>query len=374
MRRLSANTLILFFSLLAINSLTTVAQPALAETAELNSSAPKDKLHNLLPEKYRNKALEYERLGELHKALQSWEIVRGFNPDNLTLKEKISNIKTQVNSMAEEHFKKGMAYYKNNSVTAARKEFLLTLTYKPDHKEALDYIKNKLAGEDYILYEVKKGDTAYAIANKMYGDSGKVFLIMNYNDLEKRVLTIGDLLKIPVLEPFLTKVAPEAEEMPDKFIEAEETPGKTETTAINTQELFSQAQKLLKEKKYPDLITASEKILEHEPRNKTARDLLNTSCYEIGKAKLTAKEYEEAVRFLSRVDRKYKDIKMVRGMAERRLADIHYKTGVNYFVNEELDMAINEWQITLSLNPNHAKAKKDIENARSLLEKLQKIK
>lgn len=373
MRGSFAKTLIFFLFLLMAISVSIAAQPRLAETAELNAPAPEEKSVNLLPEKYRNKALEYERLGELHKALQSWEIISGFNPGNKALIKKISDMKIQLSIMAEEHFKKGLAYYKNNSTNAARKEFLLALTYNPAHKEALDYIKNRLS-EDYILYEVKKGDTAYAIANKMYGDAGKVFLIMHFNDLDKKVLTIGDLLKIPILEPLMTKAMPEAEEMPDKFMETEELPIKTETALTPTQELITKAQNFLKEKKYEEVISISEKIMEQEPKNKIARDLLNTSCYELGKANISNKKYEEALRFLNRVDPKYKDLKKVRATVEKRLADIHYKTGVNYFVNEELDKAITEWKTTLTLNPNHEKAKKDIENAKGLLEKLQKIK
>lgn len=374
MRGLSAKTLIFFFFVLTTPSLSLIAEPSLAGAAELNAPAREDKFLNLLPEKYRKKALGYERLGELHKALQAWEIISGFNPGNKALAEKISDLKIQITSRADEHFQKGIAYYKNNSTNAARKEFLLALSYNPAHKEALEYIKDKLSGEDYMLYEVKKGDTVYAIANKMYGDSGKAFLIMHFNDLDKKVLTIGDLLKIPVLEPLMTKAMPEAEEIPDKFMETEEMPVKTEAVVTPTQELIGKAQNLFKEKKYEEVVSISEKIMEHEPKNKIARDLLNTSCYELGKADISAKKYEEALRFLSRVDPKYKDIKKVRAVAEKRLADIHYKTGVNYFVNEELDKAITEWKTTLTLNPNHEKAKKDIENARGLLEKLQKIK
>lgn len=373
MKDLTVNIIIFFFSMMTITCFCVAAQPTLTEASEPNVPAQNDKFRNLLPEKYRNKALEYERLGELRKALQFWGIVSGLNPGNIALKEKLSAMEIQVNRLADEHFKRGVSYYKGNSSDAARKEFLTALSYNPGNKEALEYIKNKLAGEDYTLYEVKKGDTAYAIANKMYGDPGKVFLIMRYNDLEKRVLTIGDLLRIPVLEPFLTKATSEVEETPDKFIESEEMPGKTEPQVVNVQELLSTAHNLLKEKKYAEIIPLTEKIIAQDPKNKLARVLLNTSCYELGKANISAKKYEEALRFLSRVDSKYKDIKKVRAMAEKRLADIHYKTGVNYFVHEDLDMAITEWKTTLTLDPDHAKAKKDIENARSLLEKLQKI-
>ncbi len=54
-------------------------------------------------------------------------------------------------------------------------------------------------------------------------------------------------------------------------------------------------------------------------------------------------------------------------------AEAHYKKGVAYFLAEELDKAVEEWEETLRLNPAHAKAKKDLEKARRLLEGLKKL-
>jgi hypothetical protein len=56
------------------------------------------------------------------------------------------------------------------------------------------------------------------------------------------------------------------------------------------------------------------------------------------------------------------------------LAEAHYIKGVKFFVEEDVEGAIQEWETTLSLEPNHPKAKKDIENARKLLQNLEKIK
>ena len=57
----------------------------------------------------------------------------------------------------------------------------------------------------------------------------------------------------------------------------------------------------------------------------------------------------------------------------KKQAEVHYLQGVKHFLNEELNDAINEWEKTLTLDPEHEKAKNNIQNARSLLEKLKKI-
>jgi tetratricopeptide (TPR) repeat protein len=54
-------------------------------------------------------------------------------------------------------------------------------------------------------------------------------------------------------------------------------------------------------------------------------------------------------------------------------AEIHYAKGVGHFLAEELDQAIVEWEETLRLNPEHSKAKRDLEKARRLLKNLKRI-
>ena len=79
---------------------------------------------------------------------------------------------------------------------------------------------------------------------------------------------------------------------------------------------------------------------------------------------------------MNRVAPDYKNAKSLLasvGLIIDQLADAHYKKGVKYFINEELESAIREWEKVLSLNPGHQKAAEDIENARQLLNKIKKI-
>ena len=52
---------------------------------------------------------------------------------------------------------------------------------------------------------------------------------------------------------------------------------------------------------------------------------------------------------------------------DKARAEEHYRKGVNYFLAEDLQGAIKEWEETLRLYPEHPNAKRDIEKARSLL-------
>ncbi|RPH52122.1 MAG: LysM peptidoglycan-binding domain-containing protein [Desulfobacteraceae bacterium] len=325
-----------------------------------------DRLFNTLITMHEEKAVEYEKMGDLRKALQSLKIVNDFKPNNETVLNQIVYLKSQIQKVASDHYDKGVSYYQNNSMKAALKEFLLALSLNPDHKEALDYVKHRMTGDENIVYEVKKGDTAKGIAQKVYNDSSKDFLIAYFNDLNKETLAPGMTIVLPSLKAI--QVAPEI------------TPSYEEPTEyINVKQEIRKARYYFCSKKYQQSACTSEKILEYDPVNKDAIDLKNASYYEMGGMLKNQKKYAEALAVFNNVDPDYKNVRQITGFLNninknKGRAVEHYMSGVNYYMNQDLDKAIKEWETTLILDPNHPNAKKDIENARSFLEKLNKIK
>ena len=316
-------------------------------------------------EDFRNKAITYEKNGELLKALRSWEIVTSFIPMDEEVSRRIMTLKAQIVTVADQHFKQGLSFYQKNSMEAARKEFLATLYYNPVHEEALNYLKHKLPGEDYILYRAKGGETLKEIARKAFNDPNKDFLIAYFNDLKiDSKLAPGNTLRLPVLESSTAKVTRDTKE----------TATDTKEISAETEQMLSKALAYYKAKNYGEAASISEKVLEYDPANKQARNLINESYYQTGKLLIQRKKYQRALDVFGRVDSGYKDIRESIGFAKKQLAGDHYLRGVKYFTDEELDKAIKEWEATLALDPNHPKAKKDIDNARSLLQKLKDIK
>jgi tetratricopeptide (TPR) repeat protein len=320
---------------------------------------------SILSEKYRNKAMEYEKDGELGKALQSWEIVASLTPTDGEVTKKIETLKTQMQTVADQHFNKGLSHYQRKSMEAARKEFLTALHYNPNHQEALTYMKHKLPGEDYSLYQVKAGDTLKEIAKKTYHDPNKDFLIAYFNDLRGDTkLVPGNTLRLPALETTTAKLT----------IEPKETAMDAKEISADAKALLSKALAYYKVKNYRETVSISEKVLEYDPANKEAHQLINESYYQMGRSLIQGKKYKEALDVFGRLDLGYKDVRESVAFSKKQLAGEHYLRGVKYFTDEELDKAIKEWETTLTLDPNHPKAKKDIENARALLQKLKDIK
>jgi tetratricopeptide (TPR) repeat protein len=325
---------------------------------------------HVLPETYRSRALEYEKQNEWPKALQSWKIVLQFRPNYDEARQKIADIEALLDDVSEKHFQQGLSYYKKNSFAKARKEFLLALSYDPDNRQALDFVKQKVTGEDYIWYEVKRGDTVETIARELYNDAEKDFLIAYFNDLGRDDQPRpGTVLQLPVVEKELSIRPTTAKEAPVEMMEVREVLPE----AVPSREMLGKAVTFFEKKQYQETLTIAEEIFEHDPFNKEARHLINASYYEMGKTLISGEEYHDALAMLDHVDPDYQDVSQMITSLKKSLAKKHYTKGIEFFINEELAKAIKEWQETLKLDPDHPKARDDIENAQSLLDRLNQV-
>ena len=55
-------------------------------------------------------------------------------------------------------------------------------------------------------------------------------------------------------------------------------------------------------------------------------------------------------------------------------AEEHYKTGLNSYLSQDLNTAINEWEQAVKLDPSHTKAKEGLKEARANKAKLKSVK
>ena len=385
---------------------------------------------------YLKKATTYKNNDELQLALFYLKIAASLSPDDMEIVGKISDLKLTIENKSNKYFKKGEKFYNQKNFEEARKQFLAALRYNPDHKDALDYLKNRLIPKEYLNYTFEKNDSLKIISNKFYKDPELVFLIAYFNNLKSDTEPEpGETLKIPILEPefnqtigdrpqdmisaknllgqkrfqeviVITKKALENDPLnkeavklkneafyqigiqlssQEKYFEAIDTFKKItpEYKGVNgaiqeaIQHELQKAENILKEKKYGESIDLAEKILGYDPSNTAAKKLITTSLCQQGKDLFIRKKYDEALHVLDKADPADDCAEKIRFAVEKEIkqqAEAHYILGVKHFLNEELQSAIKEWEKTLKLNPAHDKAKKNIQKARSLLEKLKKVK
>jgi tetratricopeptide (TPR) repeat protein len=262
-------------------------------------------------------------------------------------------LQAQVERLAESHFRRGVSLYRNKQREAAQREFLLALTYRPDHAQALEYLRVRLKPDDWVYYTTVEGDTMKVVARKAYQDEQKDFLVAAYNNLSRNAqLTPGMVLQLPIIEKDLRK------------------------PSVNVQEVLARAQGLLEQGQFEQAIAAADSILVYDPGNTTAREITNAAYYRQAKALAASNKPLEALAMFRNVDPGYRDVRESVAALQNQLkatAEAHYKKGVEFFINEKLDEAIAEWEQALRIDPEHAKAAKDLENARQLRERLRQV-
>ena len=408
------------------------------ETPEKISAGTSEKnpesAETFLSSTYQRKSLEYEKKNELQMALYYMKIAGSLNPDDKIIAKRIDVLESTIANNARQHFKKGVVYFKKNERKYARQQFLITLRYNPDHKGALDYLKNRLA-QEFIIYKTKKGDTLKSISRQFYNDSQKDFLIVYFNNLKtNKKPAPGTTLKLPMIKSYFTHLSvlirndlikarnlleerqyeevlhiarevlkydlmnKEAADLKnaayyhmgmqlsreEKYPEAINTFKKVDPKYKEVKKAIREvinkdlmkANSLLREEQYEEVLALAEKALDYDNSNKVAKDLVNTTYCQKGRGLISRKNYVEALKVLNKADPLHdcieKAIVDVKGLIKKE-AEAHYLQGVKYFLNQELSNAIIEWEKTLVLNPDHKKAKENIINARRLLEKYKKV-
>jgi len=253
------------------------------ETVSVKRETAEDMQLNALrlsAEKYRSLARAYEKDQQLYKAAFMWIVVQRLKPEDQQARKKIMVLEERIQSGADQYLLQGKEHVKQKSFLSARNDYLMTLAYHPFQKEALEWLKNSSSTDGYILYETRPGDTTRTVAQNVYADSGKDFIVAYFSGLkDDDYFKPGTALKLPVIESQLSQ--PEASKPRHVSVPA------------------------------PQL-----------------RPL---------------KVYDKAG------------------------AEEHYRKGVSYFIAEDMQKAIKEWEETLNLDPDHPNARRNIEKARKFL-------
>jgi len=404
------------------------------ESAQAAGAATDNKSGIPPQEKYLARASALAQKDELQKALTYLRIARASNPDDQAIAAQIAELEATCRQKAGTHLQAGVEQYGRKQFDDARRHFLIVLRYDPGNQKALGYLQ-RLIPSNYQSYKVQKGDTLKQVAKKIYQDPGKDFLIAYFNDLpSQRQPKPGTWLKLPYLEAefaepffdipgelaqarrFLTEerygdvigvtgkilaydyLNKEAEALKheayyqmglhllrqSKYEAAMQMMDKVDPDhaglAASLQDAHAReiehAEQLLAGKAYARALTSAQRVLVYDPANQAAEDLLNRIRCKQGQDLVAEQKYAEAMAVLEQADPNNRCIAAIRAAIQTQAktqAESHYLKGVKYFLVEDLQKAIAEWEQALKWDPGHVKAQHGIGNARHLLEQLDKV-
>jgi tetratricopeptide (TPR) repeat protein len=128
--------------------------------------------------------------------------------------------------------------------------------------------------------------------------------------------------------------------------------------------------------RYQQSIDQINAVLEVSPDNGEAHDLAAEARYRLALDHFDHQRFLKAREALANADEKHEASMALKETVHtrlRELAQIHYRNGVKDFINEDLKSAIAEWEMALACNPDHDNARKNIDNARRLLDKIESM-
>jgi tetratricopeptide (TPR) repeat protein len=307
---------------------------------------------DLFPEAYRIKAVQYEKQKDLGMALFSWQIVKDFRPGDHEASDNIVQLQEEMNAEAEKNYREGISFYEEKKLQEARDSFLKTLAYNPTHKGALEFLRNKLPPPEQLIYHVRNGDDNETIARKVYHDKRFSILVAYFSDSDKgNSLEPGMTLMLPIMEP------------------------SSKPKEVHPEDRLEKAQALYEWKRYREAISLSEDIIASRP-SKAARTIIDGSYYALAVSEFRKGHLIMSLDLFRMVPKTFRDTGSYMTEIEKKLAgkaETHYKKGMDYFLKEELGKAIEEWEATLRMNPDHAQAKSYLDKARAMMKNLQKL-
>lgn len=302
---------------------------------------------------YWQRANESETDSDWYMAKYLYRIARQLDAESTDIDARIAFLDKKIKAESQLHFQRGLIFYRNGNTDNARQEFLTALRINPEHHESRIYLLEIIQQPEQSTLKVDHKTDLKTIAQEFYNDPEKSFLIAYFNDLtEQDSPAIGSSLIIPW------------------------APIQKSSTPFDLVQNLEKARMYLESKRFSQALALTSKILENEPQNLDAMEIENTVYHQIAQEFERFGKYTDALNTILKVKSDKQStqsyISHLRQLVKGE-ADKHYRRGVRYFVNEELEKAIKEWEQTLAIDPQNEMAQKDILNAKSLLEKLRQI-
>lgn len=147
------------------------------------------------------RARDLEARGELRMALDHWRLVQRISNNQADADHEIKRLEENIAEAVQSHYQNGLAALHQNKMTVARNHFLAALRLDPTDQPALKQIKVRFSPFPLAVYLTLPGDRPASVAQKVFGDEKKGFLVAWFNNLpEDEALTPGTVLILPKLK------------------------------------------------------------------------------------------------------------------------------------------------------------------------------
>ena len=329
----------------------------------------------------RDKAQTLEQGGRLREALNEWKIALTLSPADPTAGEGRKRVEDLIERGVADRVRQGKEALGRGDPLSARRHFLAALALDPANPVAFEALQNEVKEIRTVNHLVRVGESLATIAQAYYGDRARAEVIWETNQLPPNPrLTAGTVLRIPEI-PGVPFVHPDLRPRPPAEPASAGTP-KPEgprpegprPDVVESNPLLMGAKEALDRGEYLVALADVDKVLASDAKNAEGVDLKKVILYGLGKAQLGQRRFEQSYQTLTQLARLapgYQDASALLRQARDGLVQLHYSQGVRLFQEEKLEEAIARWRAVLEYDPQHANARRNIEQAERLLKSLQ---
>ncbi len=344
-----------------------------------------------LAARHRQQAEALERDGQLRRAAEEWKIVLTITPTDARARESLRALQARIGQLVAERIDEGRKALARGVQVEARRKFLAALALDPSSRAAFEALQSDTREVEFLSHTVRAGDTLSSLAQRYYGDRSRSEVIWETNQLPPNPrLAPGTTLKIPEI-PGVPFVHPEARKPPPAVAalptpdvpRSGPAPGPTpapvgpapkEEYTPEVNPLLAEAREALERNDYADALGTVDKYLTSKPGDREGLTLKKQALYGQAKSQMEARQYPESIQsltLLTRLQPDYEDASTLLKQARTRLVEQHYTQGVRFYREEKLKEAISEWRVVLEMDPGHANARRNIDQAERLLRGLE---
>ena len=344
-----------------------------------------------LAARHRQQAEALERDGQLRRAAEEWKIVLTITPTDARARESLRALQARIGQLVAERIDEGRKALARGVQVEARRKFLAALALDPSSRAAFEALQNDTREVEFISHTVRAGDTLSSLAQRYYGDRSRSEVIWETNQLPPNPrLAPGTTLKIPEI-PGVPFVHPEARKPPPAVAAlptpdvprpgpapaptpAPVGPAPKEEYTPEVNPLLAEAREALERSDYADALGTVDKYLTGKPGDREGLTLKKQALYGQAKSQMEARQYPESIQsltLLTRLQPDYENASALLKQARTRLVEQHYTQGVRFYREEKLKEAISEWRVVLEMDPGHANARRNIDQAERLLRGLE---
>ncbi len=329
-----------------------------------------------LTEKFYEKALSLEHQNELVEAKKNYQFAIAADASNKKAEQKITQINKRLQTLADKHYQKSIILHKKGKYNESKRYQLIALRLWPKHVKARQAL---IAGQmldiqRYARHTIKKGETLSKISKTFYGNFNQSDIIARVNNIKDAAcIRVGMKLKIPELKdhPFVhQKKAAVLEHLTDVSIQ----PGKRTDSLTMYKNMGIN---FFKARKFEDAVVELKKVLNADPVDKEAIEYISKAYYSLGSNAYAQKKYLVAIENCKNAlnfNKNYSSCENMITQSRNLYNEYHYKSGMKFFDEQNLSLAILEWDLVYKMDPGYKKVAQLLNKAKMIQKNIKTLK